>query len=60
MPKLAGIEDKYWGKYKIDKENENTIYSDDEHVYIDKNDNSQYISVTTLIGKYTQEFDEEF
>lgn len=60
MPRLDGIEEKYWGKYRIDKENDTTIYSDDEHVYINKSDNSKFISVTTLIHKYTQEFDEEF
>jgi len=60
MPVLQGIEEKYWGKYKIDKENDTTVYSDDEHVYIDKNDNSRFVSVTSLIGKYTQEFDEDF
>jgi len=60
MPKLAGMPEKYWGKYRIDKENDTTIYSDDEHVYINKSDNSKFISVTTLIHKYTQEFDEEF
>lgn len=60
MPKLEGLEEKYWGDYKIDKENDDTIYSDEKHVYIDKNDNRPFISVTTLIGKYSQEFDEEF
>lgn len=60
MPKLDGVEEKYWGEYKIDKENEDTVYSDEKHVYIDKKDNSQYISVTTLIHNYTQAFDEEF
>ena len=60
MPKLAGIEEKYWGKYRIDKENDTTVYSDDEHKKKKKNDNSKFISVTTLIHKYTQEFDEEF
>lgn len=52
--------EKYWGQYKIDKENDNTIYSDERHIYIDKNDNSRYTSVTTLIGLYCQDFDEEF
>ena len=60
MPKLEGIEEKYWGKYKIDKENDNIIYSDNDHIYIDKHDNSSYISVTTLINKYSQKFDEDF
>lgn len=60
MPKLEGLEEKYWGEYKIDKENKDTIYSDEKHVYIDKNDNKPFISVTTLIHNYSQEFDEEF
>lgn len=60
MPKLEGIEEKYWGEYRIDKENEEAIYSDEQHVYIDKRDNRKYISVTTLIHNYSQEFDEEF
>lgn len=60
MPKLEGIEEKYWNGYKVDKENEDTVYSDEEHVYIDKHDNSKFISVTTLIHNYAQEFDEEF
>lgn len=60
MPKLSGIEEKYWGDYRIDKENDNTIYSDEQHVYIDKQDNSKFISVTTLIGKYENGFDGDF
>ena len=65
MPKLYTDEpDKFWKvgdkEYRIDKENADCIYSDEEHVYINKKDNSKYISVTTLIGKYSEEFDEEF
>ena len=65
MPKLYTDEpDKFWKvgdkEYRIDKENADCVYSDEEHVYINKKDNSKYISVTTLIGKYSEEFDEEF
>lgn len=60
MPALTGVAEKYWNGYKVDKENDTTIYSDEQHVYIDKNDNNKFISVTTLIHNYTQEFDEEF
>lgn len=65
MPKLYTDEpDKFWKvgdkEYRIDKENADCVYSDEEHVYISKKDNSRYISVTTLIGKYSEEFDEEF
>ena len=60
MPALTGIEEKYFNGYKVDKENENTIYSDEQHVYIDKASNQKCISVTTLIGKYENEFDEDF
>ena len=65
MPKLYTDEpDKFWKvgdkEYRIDKENADCVYSDEEHIYINKKDNSRYISVTTLIGKYSEEFDEEF
>lgn len=65
MPRLYTDEpDKFWKvgdkEYRIDKENSDCIYSDEEHVYINKKDNSRYISVTTLINKYSEEFDEEF
>lgn len=45
---------------KIDKQNGTCLYNDEAHVYWDKEDNSKYISVTTLIHKFCQEFDEEF
>ena len=65
MPRLYTDEpDKFWKvgdkEYRIDKENSDCVYSDEEHVYINKKDNSRYISVTTLINKYSEEFDEEF
>ena len=45
---------------KIDKQNGTCMYNDKEHVYWDSEDNTKYISVTTLIHKYCQEFDEAF
>jgi ATP-dependent exoDNAse (exonuclease V) beta subunit len=45
---------------KVDKENENVNYNDEEHIYWDKKDNEKYISVTTLIEKFVQPFDSEF
>lgn len=46
---------------KIDKRNGNVCFNDEMHKYFDINDeNKQYISVTTLIGKYEQEFDKSF
>lgn len=47
-------------KMKIDKRNNSVVYNDEKHVYWDENDNEKYISVTTLIGKFTPEFDKEF
>jgi hypothetical protein len=60
MPALSGIEEKYFNGYKIDKENNKVIYSDEKHVYIDKESNEKCISVTTLISMYHEEFNEEF
>ena len=45
---------------KIDKQNKNVAFSEKEHCYWNVNDNKKYISVTTLIHRYTQEFDKEF
>jgi hypothetical protein len=45
---------------QIDKENNQVIYNDASHVYLDKEDGVQYISVTTLIGKYHQHFDSDY
>lgn len=44
----------------IDKKNGECLYNDEKHVYWNENDNEKYVSVTTLIHKYCQEFDEEF
>ena len=46
---------------QIDKCNGNVGFNDLNHCYFDINDESKkYISVTTLIGKYEQEFDKNF
>ena len=46
---------------QIDKRNGNVCFNDKSHCYFDANDESkQYISVTTLIGRYEQEFDKSF
>lgn len=46
---------------QIDKRNGNVCFNDEAHKYFDINDESkQYISVTTLIGRYEQEFDKDF
>ena len=46
---------------EIDKRNGNVCFNDLNHCYLDINYNSKkYISVTTLIGKYEQPFDEDF
>lgn len=45
---------------KIDKQNGNVAFNNDEHCYWNVNDNEKYISVTTLIHRFTQPFDKEF
>lgn len=46
---------------QIDKRNGNVCFNDENHKYFDVNDESkQYISVTTLIGRYEQEFNKDF
>lgn len=60
MPKLDNAKVKYVNGYKVDKEDDNVIYSDDKHIYIDKQDNIPYVSVTTLIHNYTNPFDSAF
>lgn len=44
----------------IDKKNGRVNYNDEHHVYWDSNDNEKYISVTTLIHRFTNEFDKDF
>lgn len=44
----------------VDKKNGSVCFNEEKHVYWNENDNEKYISVTTLIGKYGQPFDENF
>ena len=44
----------------IDKQNGAVAYNDEHHSYWNVNDNEKYISVTTLIHKFTQPFDRDF
>ena len=43
---------------KVDKENDSVQYNDKEHLYIDKKSGLKCISVTTLIEKFAQPFNE--
>lgn len=45
---------------KIDKRNDHVCYNDEAHVYWQENTGNKFISVTTLIGKFENEFDKEF
>lgn len=45
---------------EIDKKNGSICFNEKEHIYWDENDNEKYISVTTLIEKFTQPFDSKF
>ena len=45
---------------KIDKQNGDVAFSENSHTYWNVNDNERYISVTTLIDKYVNEFDKDF
>lgn len=45
---------------KIDKQYGNVAFDSESHTYWNVNDNERYISVTTLIHKFTQEFDRTF
>lgn len=45
---------------KVDKQNGNVAFDNETHTYWNLNDNRRYISVTTLIHRYTQEFDKNF
>jgi len=44
----------------VDKKNGSVCFNEEKHVYWNEDDNEKYISVTTLIGKYGQPFDENF
>lgn len=60
MPALNGIEEKYMHGYKVDNENEDTIFNDEYHLYINKKEGYKYISATTLIRLYEQPYDSDF
>lgn len=60
MPKLDGIDYKELYGLSVDKENSELFFNDSKHLYVNKNDGSHYISVTTLIGEYENKFDEAF
>ena len=60
MPGLKGMKEKVLFGYQVDKENDNVFFNDEKHVYLDKLTGERYISVTTLIGKYENEFNEAF
>nr|DAM35153.1 MAG TPA: Exonuclease V [Bacteriophage sp.] len=45
---------------KIDKQNGKIAFSEAVHEYWNVDDNEKYISVTTLIHRFTQPFDKEF
>lgn len=50
-----------WFMRKIDKMNGNIAFNEADHKYFDvTNPDRDYISVTTLIDRYTQPFDEQF
>lgn len=60
MPRLRSGNVKYVNGIQVDKENDDVIYNDEKHLYLDKNTGSKYTSVTTLIGAYCQPFDSAF
>lgn len=45
---------------EIDKQNGKVAFNDASHTYWNVDTNQKYISVTTLIERYTQEFDKDF
>lgn len=60
MPVSQKIEEKYINGVKVDKEDDKIFFCDETHTYYDKESMQKYISVTSLISKYAQEFDEDF
>lgn len=60
MPRLEGIEQKFLFGKQVDKENDSVFFNDSEHLYLDKTDGSQYISVTTLLHEYQNAFNASF
>jgi hypothetical protein len=59
MPKLRGEKHVYENR-EVDKENDDVIYSDKDHIYLGKKDKVRYTSVTQLIHEFTQPFDSAF
>jgi hypothetical protein len=49
-----------YARLKVDKEDELVAYNDKLHKYWSKDTNQNYISATTLIGKYSAPFDSNF
>lgn len=47
-------------KRSIDKQNGKVCFSAGDHVYWNEDDGREYISVTTLIGRYCRPFDKDF
>jgi hypothetical protein len=60
MPALKDIEYKEINGIKVDKENAEAFFNDETHTYYNKETMQKYVSVTTLIHAYSQEFDESF
>lgn len=60
MPALQDIEYKEINGIKVDKENDEAFFNDETHTYYNKETMQKYVSVTTLIHGYSQEFDEDF
>lgn len=61
MPKLKdGKEHSIYNGRVVDKESEDAVFFDDTHEYFYKPTGEKGISVTTLIGEYSQPFDENF
>ena len=60
MPKLRSVDVKYVNGIQVDKENDEVIYNDEKHLYLDKKTGNKYTSVTTLIHRYCQPFNEDF
>jgi hypothetical protein len=60
MPALKDIEYKEINGIKVDKENDTCFFNDETHSYYDKETMKKYVSVTTMIHGYSQEFDENF
>ena len=44
----------------VDKENDQVFFNDAEHLYLDKLSGEKYISATTLVDKYKNEFNSAF